>query len=254
MKRMKKIIAAIMIAPLLFVASNVNAAGASLSVSSGTVEVGQSFTANVNMVDAAAWNIHVTAGGPVSGCTLAAADATEDAMNTSRTFAANCVATGEGTITVSLSGDVTSQDMANSAISGVVSVSVTAATNNTPAQEDSGSSSDNTNSSEAQTEANSASAQVNDATSKKDDTNQESASSSDGETGTKTDSEKSKSSTSIKNVKKTDEETASNEGEEENKAGTMLPLVITIVVVGIGLIVAGIIFWVRPRMKAWRLK
>ena len=102
------------------------ASSATLSVSSSSVNVGDSFTATVNMTDAAAWNIHVTASGPVDGCTIAVADATSDAMNASRSFGANCTATGEGTITLTLSGDITGEDMSNTPLSGSASVSVSA--------------------------------------------------------------------------------------------------------------------------------
>ena len=83
-------------------------AGASLSVSTNSVTKGDSFTVNVNMSGAAAWNIHVSASGPVSGCSINQADATADAMDTSKTFSATCTSTGAGTITINLSGDVTS--------------------------------------------------------------------------------------------------------------------------------------------------
>ena len=83
-------------------------AGANLSVSTNSVTKGGTFTVSVNMYGAAAWNIHVTASGPVSGCSINQADATADAMDTSKTFSATCTSTGAGTITINLSGDVTS--------------------------------------------------------------------------------------------------------------------------------------------------
>ena len=54
-------------------------AGANLSVSTNSVTKGGTFTVSVNMYGAAAWNIHVTASGPVSGCSINQADATADA-------------------------------------------------------------------------------------------------------------------------------------------------------------------------------
>ena len=78
------------------------------------------------MLGAAAWNIHVTASGPVSGCSINQADATADAMDTNKTFTATCTATGIGTINVSLSGDVTSaNDGIAVMLSGNASVTVT---------------------------------------------------------------------------------------------------------------------------------
>ena len=103
------------------------AASGSLSVSNGSVYVGDSFTVSVNINSAAAWNVHTTASGPVSGCIINQADATADAMDTNKTFTANCTATGEGTITISLSGDVTSASDGNAVlISGTKTVSVVA--------------------------------------------------------------------------------------------------------------------------------
>lgn len=107
MKRIKYLL-------ILFIsifALNINvyaAASGSLSVSSTTAYVGGNFTASVKVNSAAAWNVHVTATGPVSGCTINQADATADAMDTSKTFTATCTVTGTGTITVKLTGDVTS--------------------------------------------------------------------------------------------------------------------------------------------------
>ena len=87
---------------------SVFAANGNLQVSSGSVYVGDSFTVSANISSAAAWNVHVSANGPVSGCVINQADATADAMDTNKTFSATCTATGEGVITVVLSGDVTS--------------------------------------------------------------------------------------------------------------------------------------------------
>lgn len=104
---------------------NVFAASGSLSVSSGSVYVGDSFTVTANVSSAAAWNIHVSASGPVSGCSINQADATADAMDTNKTFSATCTATGTGTITITLSGDVTSASNGNAVnVSGSRSVSV----------------------------------------------------------------------------------------------------------------------------------
>ena len=60
--------------------SSVSAASAGLTVSSNNVYVGDTFTVNVNMGGAAAWNLHTSASGPVSGCIVNVADATADAL------------------------------------------------------------------------------------------------------------------------------------------------------------------------------
>ena len=108
---------------------NVFAASGSLSVSSSSVYVGDKFTVTAKVSAAAAWNIHVTASGPVSGCTINQADATADAMDTNKTFTATCTATGTGTITIKLSGDVTSASTGNAVnVSGSKSVTVSTKT------------------------------------------------------------------------------------------------------------------------------
>lgn len=105
--------------------TNVYAASSSISVSSGNVYVGDSFTVSLYVNSSAAWNVHVTASGPVNGCTIHKADASDDALDTNRSFSATCTATGEGTIVIRLSGDVTSASDGNAVpVSGSRSVSV----------------------------------------------------------------------------------------------------------------------------------
>lgn len=106
-------------------------AGANLSVSTSSVTVGKKFTVYVNMTKAAAWNIHVNATGPVSGCSIHQADATDDALDTSKKFSTTCTATGVGEIKLTLSGDVTSASDGNAVnISGTKIVTVTEASSN----------------------------------------------------------------------------------------------------------------------------
>lgn len=110
---------------------SVNAGGGSLSVSNSNVTVGSSFTASANLYSVAAWNVKISASGPVSGCSLSAADSSTSATNVSKTISVKCRATGTGNITVSLSGDVTSADGNNTSISGTKTVNVTNANNTT---------------------------------------------------------------------------------------------------------------------------
>ena len=106
---------------------NVFAASGSLSVSSDNVSVGDSFTVTANISSAAAWNIHVSSSGPVNNCTINQANATDDAMDTNKSFTATCTATAEGTINIRLSGDVTSASDGNAVnISSSKSVTVSA--------------------------------------------------------------------------------------------------------------------------------
>lgn len=129
---------------------NVYAASGSLSTNTGSVYVGDSFTVYANINGAAAWNVHVSASGPVSGCSINQADATSDALDTNKSFSATCTATGTGTITVTLSGDVTSATDGNAVyISETKNITVSNRpsqpsnnpstnnnTNNTPKEED----------------------------------------------------------------------------------------------------------------------
>ena len=106
---MKKLKIFLLLLVLLCISkTNVYAASGSLSTSTGTVYVGDSFTVSVNVFSAAAWNVHTSVLGPVTGCIINQADATADAMDTNKTFNATCTATSEGTITIRLNGDVTS--------------------------------------------------------------------------------------------------------------------------------------------------
>jgi hypothetical protein len=106
--------------------ANSFAASGNIYVSKSSVYVGDTFSVSVSITSSAAWNIHVTASGPVSGCTINAADATADAKDTNKTFTSSCKATGTGTITLSLSGDVTSASNGNAVyLSGSRTVTVT---------------------------------------------------------------------------------------------------------------------------------
>ena len=105
--------------------TNVYAAGANISTNS-TVYVGDNFTVTANVTAAAAWNIHVNSTGPVSGCSILEADATGNALNANKSFSVTCKATAIGTITITLSGDVTDQNGNNSNVSGTRQVNVIA--------------------------------------------------------------------------------------------------------------------------------
>lgn len=88
--------------------TNVYAASGKLSVSSSSIHVGDSFTISANLYSMASWNVHVSASGPVKGCSINQAQTTDDAMDTNKTFKATCKATGTGTIYIRLTGDITS--------------------------------------------------------------------------------------------------------------------------------------------------
>ena len=77
---------------------------ATITPSAEQVIVGDSFTITVAF-RAASWNIHLSATGPVEGCTIDESDTTADAQAADQSFTANCTATGTGAIVVTLSGD-----------------------------------------------------------------------------------------------------------------------------------------------------
>ena len=119
MKKLK--LFTIIFVALFVITPKVNAA--SVYTSARTVYPGQSFTASVT-INAAAWNVHSSASGPVSGCVMNDADSSPTAMNMSKTVSATCTATGVGTITISLSGDYTTQDGNNVSLGGSATVQV----------------------------------------------------------------------------------------------------------------------------------
>lgn len=110
----------------LFFLNNKVYAGSSISTSASQVSVGSSFTVTASVSGVASWNIHVSASGPVSGCSINAADATETAANGSKSYSAKCTATGTGTIRLTLSGDTTTAAGSTTGISGSRTVSVVA--------------------------------------------------------------------------------------------------------------------------------
>lgn len=86
----------------------VNAASGVLTVNSEKVKEGDSFKTTVTINSAAAWNIHVSASGPVKDCTINEVGVTDDGTDTDKVFNTTCTATGEGKITIKLEGDITS--------------------------------------------------------------------------------------------------------------------------------------------------
>ena len=96
----------------------------SFSVSTSNVENGKSVTASVTVKNTAAWNIKIISSGSTYGCNNSWADATSNGNNTTKTFSTTCKASSLGTISFTLSGDITSADGSNSNISGSKSVQV----------------------------------------------------------------------------------------------------------------------------------
>ena len=121
MKKLKYI--AIFIITLFLTIPSVKAAN--ISTSATTVYPGQTFTASVT-IHAAAWNVRISSTGPASGCSIIDANASDTALNISKTVSVTCTAIEVGTITISLSGDYAlDSDPDNSiALSGSTTVQV----------------------------------------------------------------------------------------------------------------------------------
>lgn len=89
-----------------------------------SVENGKNVTASVTVKNTAAWNIKINSSGNTNGCSNSWADATGNGNNATKTFTTTCKATGLGSISFTLSGDITDQDGNNIGISGSKRVSV----------------------------------------------------------------------------------------------------------------------------------
>lgn len=139
---MKKIIYFITISTLFFAINLKVDAAASLSAPS-SVYKGSSFTVRVNLSGVAAWEVHVSATGPVSRCSINAADATSNANNGSKSYSATCKATGTGTIKLNLSGNTTTESGSKVNISSSKTISVTNKTSSSSSNSTSKSTSNN---------------------------------------------------------------------------------------------------------------
>ena len=106
-----------------------------LSSSHLQVSPEESFSVSLQLEAAAAWNVHISSSGPVSGCNLIDADVTEDALNTEKTFSIDCTATEVGTITVTLSGDYTTEDRQTTTLSDSLEITVAEKSNTTTDEE-----------------------------------------------------------------------------------------------------------------------
>ena len=114
-------------------------AGSASISAPASVESGSNVTIKVTLSNVAAWNIKIKASGATDGATKSYADATEDAENTTKTFSVTCNSKGTGTITVTVTGDITSADGANKDISLTKAITVKEkqvnnSTNNNPSQ------------------------------------------------------------------------------------------------------------------------
>ena len=139
---MKKryIIIIFLILMLIFSQNSLAANGATINAPS-TVETDSTVTINVTISNVAAWNITITASGATDGCIKRFADATEDALNTTKTFSISFKSKGTGSIDVVVNGDVTSQDGKNKNVSASKRIAVTTKQTETKPNTSTGSSS-----------------------------------------------------------------------------------------------------------------
>ena len=82
----------------------------SLSVSSSTIEKGNSVTATLTIKNVASWQVTISSSGATSGCTQTFSDVTSDSENTTKKLSVTCKSTGTGTINFVASGNATSSD------------------------------------------------------------------------------------------------------------------------------------------------
>ena len=123
MKKLNYIILSIIL--LFSFNKSVSALSAYLSLSNNNVYVGDTFKVSVNIRGAASWLVKVDSTGPVSGCSINESDVTRTALNANKSYTTTCKATGTGTITIRLSGDITAEDDAWTEISDTKTVYVT---------------------------------------------------------------------------------------------------------------------------------
>lgn len=111
MKKIKSLVIIVVSLTVIMLMQNKAMAVGSAQISGpSSVESGNSVTVTVTLRNVAAWNISISASGATSGKTVNYADATEDASNTTKSFSFTCQSSGEGTITIKVTGDVSSED------------------------------------------------------------------------------------------------------------------------------------------------
>ena len=99
---------------------------ATVTTSSSSIENGKSVTINVTLTDTAAWNIKIVGSGAAT-CSQKQADVTPDGKSTTKKFSLTCEASKEGTINISVTGDITSGSGSTKDISLTKQVTVTKA-------------------------------------------------------------------------------------------------------------------------------
>jgi len=123
MKKLKYVLYGALL--MIVTISKVNATPSySFKVSSSKIEDGSKVTASVTVSATASWNIKIASAGNTSGCTNSWADASSTGSNITKTFSVTCRASSTGTISFTLSGDITDESGSNITISGSKRVTV----------------------------------------------------------------------------------------------------------------------------------
>lgn len=121
---MKKIKISILIIMLLFPVLSVQAEGSSSITANSSVVNGNHVTATVTLKNMAAWNIKINGTGATDGCSVKQVGDSGSGQDITKSFTLTCKATKIGIITFSYTGDITSSDGKNKAISGSKKVTV----------------------------------------------------------------------------------------------------------------------------------
>lgn len=122
MKKIAKVLTCglLLIIGLFIMSISVDAASASISADSGSIEVGDTIKVT-GKVTAAQWSLNIT----VKGQSIASSSELDNyESNISKSFSGTYTATEAGTITFTLTGDVTDFDQTNTLINKTVSVTV----------------------------------------------------------------------------------------------------------------------------------
>ena len=119
-KNIYLIVAMILLLPQVVLA----APNATVSTDKSSIENGKSVNVTVTLSDTAAWNVKIVGSGAAT-CSKKEADVTSDGKSTTKKFSLSCKSTTEGTITIKVTGDITSGSGATKDINLSKTVSVT---------------------------------------------------------------------------------------------------------------------------------
>lgn len=122
-KRIKFIIAAIIAIGIMTVSKCTFAAGASVTASKSSINIGDTVTISASIKDTEAWNLKLSAsGGELSGTTEDADSAGSEVSK--NVLSANFKASEKGTYTIKLSGQITGSDLKKQTVSKSIDITV----------------------------------------------------------------------------------------------------------------------------------